>query len=256
MNANDIFTNRIVQTATVGVLAFAAGASGGYIFGKRKAAASPPEHEEQMSFVFETVDEDGEAVAYEVVDAEVETVEVEVEAETETETVEYDTTPPVIQPLGADEADTTIEWIGPDPREMAEDISNVFDAVGEWDEEAELAKRSSDEPYIITIGEFLENDTGFTQTDLTFYTEDEQVVDDHDVPVYNWADVLGLDNLKFGHGSTSADTVYIRNVQRKAEFQVIQIEGSYAKEKLGLEAETDLENELRHSEPRRFRMQE
>ena len=260
MNANDIFSNRVVQTASIGVASFAAGGVLGYFLGKRNKASQS--EEEQLSFTFETVDEEGAIVSYEVVG--------EVDADTEHDTIvesfvegfesQDDEVAPKI------ERPTKLEWIGPDPRDEPApeqeyvDISNVFDGNDndEWDEEEELSKRTNDAPYIITVGEFISNDSGFTQSTLTFYTGDRMVTDEYDVPVYNWDNVLGTDNIKFGHGSDAEGVVYIRNVVRKAEFEVIEFEGYYAQEKLGLEAEEDLSNEIQHSDrsPRRFRMKD
>lgn len=272
MDASDILGSKVVQTASVGVVSFAAGGLLGYFLGKRKAQAE--EENDQLSFTFETVDEDtGETVAYEVVG----------EIEPSTDPSEFvagviegftseDETPPKI------EIPTTVEWVGPDPRydpparqeyidisdeavtKVASEpvITNVFEPNknSDWDSEAELAARTTEAPYVITTEEFVSNDSGFMQHDLTFYTEDNVVADEHNTPIYNWHDVIGSDNLKFGHGSNSADVVYVRNVERKGEYQIIRFEGSHERENLGFIAEEQLENELRHSEPRRMRRME
>ena len=255
MNAQDIFSNKVVQTASVGVASFAAGGVLGYLIGKRRATTEE-ELTETSSFVYETLDEEDQTVTYEV---------------TELSDVfdSEDEQPPTIEiPSSEEDEDIsepsnerTIEWMGPDPRddppqpEEYVDISNVFDVAGDddWDPEEELAKRDKDEPYIITADEFLSNDTGFVQTTLTYYSKDRVVTDDEDTPLYNYHAVLGSDNLKFGHGSGNQDIVYIRNVKRRGEYEVIEFDGHYAQEKLGFEEEQALDQELRHAEPRRFR---
>lgn len=252
MNASDIFSNKVVQAASIGVASFAAGGVLGYVLGKRSKAEEKQEFE-QMTLEYSVdmgdVELGDDERAYFSVDSLVESFS------------EEDEVAPKIEALS--ESERHIEWIGPDPRdepppkEEYVDFSNVFEDTGDddWDEEAELSNRSNEEPYIITLAEFMDNDTGFTQTTLTYYSGDQMVTDDDDTPVYNYSNVLG-DNLKFGHGSNDKDIVYIRNVKRRAEYQVIQFDGHYAQEKLGLEAQESLENELRHAEPRRFRPNE
>lgn len=255
MNAKDIFSNKVVQAASVGVVSFAAGGVLGYFVGKRRTTQEP-EANEQLTFIYETLDEDDETVIYAITDV-------------SDVFDEEDEQPPTIEiPSSSEDEDIsepsnerTIEWMGPDPREEPPqpeeyvDISNVFDVKGDddWDEETELAKRSTDDPYIITADEFLSNDTGFSQSTLTYYAGDQVVTDDEDTPLYNYHAVLGSDNLQFGHGSNNQDIVYIRNIKRRGEYEVILFDGHYATEKLGLEEEQALERELRHAEPRRFR---
>lgn len=259
MNANDIFSNKVVQTASIGVASFAAGGVLGYFIGKRSKAQEVSEEPASLTFMYETIDEDNETVTYEV-------------TELTDEFSEEDEQPPTIEIPSSDEDEDisepsnerNIEWLGPDPRDEIPvpqeyvHISNVFDVNDDdWDHEAELKKREeSDGPYILHITEFMENDSDYPQISLTYYTEDEVVVDDDDKPVYNYHDVLGIDNLRFGHGSTQDGVVYIRNEKRKADFEVLKFEGHYATERLGLRMDEELEDELRHAEPRRFRMNE
>ena len=259
MDAKDIFGNKVVQAASVSVVSFAAGGVLGYFLGKRSKETPEELGGTIEAFTYQTIDEEDEPVTYEVT----EIAEGFDEEDEQAPTISIPSSDTEDEDVSEPSKGRNIEWMGPDPRDQPPpeqeyvDVSNVFDDTGdgEWDEEAELAKRSDDEPYIISVAEFLENETGFTQTALTFYTGDQMMVDEENKPVYNYRDVLG-DNLRFGHGSNSDDIVYIRNVKRRGEFEVIEFEGHYAQEQLGLEAEEDLENELRHAEPRRFRMKE
>lgn len=266
MDASDILSSKVVQAASVGVVSFAAGGLVGYFLGKRTAKAE--EENAQLSFTFETLDEEtGETVEYEVVgEIEPNTDPTQfVEGVIEGFTAEDEAAPVIEVPT------RTIEWVGPDPRhdppavqdyvdisEETPKVTNVFDSVseGDWDEEAELAARTTEEPFIITTDEFVSNDTGFIQHDLTYYTEDKVLADEHNSPIYNWPDVVGGENLKFGHGSNSGEVVYVRNVKRRAEYQIVRFEGSHERENLGFIAQEELENELRHSEPRRMRRME
>ena len=258
MNAQDIFGNKVVQAASIGVVSFAAGGVLGYVLGRR-SKAEEVEEPQQMSIDFTDVELGDDGRAY--FDAS-DVVEGFSEAEI-APTIELPDEEPEEETEGElEDTGSPIEWIGPDPRLQppAEEvyISNVFDDTGdgEWDEELELSKRSADAPYIIKVDEFISNDTGFSQTTLTYYSKDEVVADERNVPVYDHNKFLG-DNLKFGHGSRNADVVYIRNVQRQAEFEVIRFDGSHQEEMLGIYEEKAIENELRHSaDTRRFRADE
>jgi len=256
MNAHDIFGNKVVQAASVGVVSFAAGGVLGYMLGKR--SQTPSEATEFVQLTLDTKD-------YEAAMTELEGVitadDLELYSEAEmAPTIEIPTEDDEDEEGELPETGEPIEWLGPDPRlqppaeEVYVDISNVFDQPeDEWDEEEELSNRTNDAPHIIKVDEFISNETGFSQTTLTYYSADEVVADECNVPVYDYNKFLG-DNLKFGHGSGNVDVVYIRNVQKRAEFEVIRFDGSHQDELLGLHEETALENELRHSvNTRRFR---
>jgi hypothetical protein len=61
--------------------------------------------------------------------------------------------------------------------------------------------------------------------------------------------------LLFGHGSGQEYVVYIRNDERRAEYEVTRVEGRYTIEVLGYELEHDAEVEdIKHSKHMKFRM--
>lgn len=122
----------------------------------------------------------------------------------------------------------------------------------EWDYETEIQARTEDRPYILHKDEFYENEKGYTQRSLTYYSGDEILADDDDKPVYNIGQIVG--ELKFGHGSGDPQTVYIRNDKLRAEYEIINYDGHFAVEVLGHEIEaTEEARELRHSSDQRFR---
>ena len=115
-----------------------------------------------------------------------------------------------------------------------------------WDQEFEEQHRSPTEPHVIHKDEFWREEMGYTQTTVTYYVGDDILVDQEDVPVYNYQETTG--ELKFGHGSGDQNVVYIRNDRLKAEYEVIRDRGSYEVVILGLQAEEDLErSSLKHS---------
>jgi hypothetical protein len=129
---------------------------------------------------------------------------------------------------------------------------NVFEAEPDkWDSRAELANRSSDRPYVITKEEFMQNEPEHEQVSLTYFEGDEVISDERDQPVENEDDLIGKDNLKFGHGSKDNNVVYIRSEGTETDFEVLRSHGKYAEEVLGF---------IEHSEddgrPRRFRLHE
>ena len=121
-----------------------------------------------------------------------------------------------------------------------------------WDWDEELGKRISNEPYILHLEEYEANELGFTQYPLTFYVVDEVVVDDNNVPVFDHATLLG--DLKFGVGSGQEDVVYIRNHERKAEYEITRLDQSFALEIQSFEVEqNERVKDLRHGKLLKFR---
>lgn len=103
----------------------------------------------------------------------------------------------------------------------------------EFDYEKELAQRGETDPYVISAEEFLENETDFTQINLTYYAGDDVLSDEEDRTVDNKS-VVGENNLqKFGHGSKDRNVVYIRNPRFKTEYEVVRSQGKFAVEVLG-----------------------
>lgn len=125
---------------------------------------------------------------------------------------------------------------------------------GSWQYEAELARRSPDEPYIIHKDEFFSNEFDYSQSTVTYFAGDNILADEDETPIYNHAGVVG--EIRFGHGSGDKNVVYIRNDKRKAEYEVLFDPGLFSEEILGLEIEkNERKQELEHSNHRKFRME-
>ncbi len=135
--------------------------------------------------------------------------------------------------------------------DVKEHLVNIFSTPSQWNEEHELAHRTSENPYVITVDEYVNNDFDYKQSTVTYYEEDDILSDINDVPVYNWPSLLG--DLKWGHGSNNKDVVYIRNEKHKEEWEVLLHHGSYEVEVQGLHEE---DGELKHAQNRVLKFRE
>lgn len=119
--------------------------------------------------------------------------------------------------------------------------------IEEFDYSEEMKNRSSESPYVISEEEFLANDEGFSQYQMTYYEGDDVLTDEHERTIDAVDELLGIENLsRFGHGSKDKNLVYIRNEQKLAEYEVARSRGKYSVEVLGFEEEDD-------RKPRKFR---
>lgn len=118
----------------------------------------------------------------------------------------------------------------------------------DWDYNAELADRELNPgvPYTISFEEFNENEPGHEQTTLTYYSDDDTLVDAMDKPVDAVERFVGQDNLsRFGDGSGDKNVVYVRNEKADMDFEIIRENGSYHKHLFGTEPEPTLQHSRR-----------
>lgn len=126
----------------------------------------------------------------------------------------------------------------------------LVDEPEEFDVDDELDKKAEGRPYILEYQEFEENENDHSQSTLTYYEEDDVLVDDRDQPITNVQGVIGVENLKFGYGSNDKNVVYICNPRFNADYEVVRSNGSYAEIVLGF---------IQHSDkrpPRKFRIKD
>lgn len=137
--------------------------------------------------------------------------------------------------------------------EEPEEIKNIFENYDpEWDIDDELSSRSEDEPYILHVEEFMNDEEGFHQSTLTYYEGDNILTDEKDVPIYNHSQIVG--ELKFGHGSNDPNVVFVRNHKLKAEYEILRDTGYYEHEVLGIDIASEFtRRDLKHSSEPRFR---
>jgi hypothetical protein len=130
--------------------------------------------------------------------------------------------------------------------EKVEVTRNVFVAAtidpATWDYEVEKADREVNPgvPYVISFEEFAENEGSHEQATLTYYAGDDILADAKDDPIDNTEKVVGDDNLlRFGHGSSDPNVVYVRNEALDLDFEIVKSNGEFAREVLGFIEHSD-----------------
>ncbi len=143
---------------------------------------------------------------------------------------------------------------GAHPALVSPTVNTSATEVDIWDYQAELQKRTQEEPYIIHRDEKVEmqnKDDGYDSVTYTYYAEDDVLTDSDDDPLPNADQIVGQDNLKFGHGSDDPNVVFVRNDRLQLDMEIVRSPGSYEREVMGLETETELEHSDRRTERRR-----
>lgn len=116
----------------------------------------------------------------------------------------------------------------------------------DWDMEAELAQRTPDAPYVLHQDEFYDSDTENLQLTFTYYAMDNVLADQDEVVVHLPENRVGP--FYWGHGSTDRNRFFVRNEERKEEYEIIrEPDKYYMVEVQGLELEEVEETELQHS---------
>lgn len=99
-----------------------------------------------------------------------------------------------------------------------------------------VRKPGEGEPYIISVDQFMANEEDYDQITLTYYSDDQQLADDHDSLVNDVDRSVGNANLNhFGQGSGNSDIVYVRNEHREVDFEIIRDDRSFAHDILGMD---------------------
>ncbi|QFG09348.1 hypothetical protein SEA_DJUNGELSKOG_53 [Arthrobacter phage Djungelskog] len=119
--------------------------------------------------------------------------------------------------------DDSVDW---DPSPAEEEVLNAI-----IDDEEKDPKV----PYVISVDDYMEGVDGWESHTLTYYEKDQQLCDDKDQLIPDVRQTVGFGNLqKFGKMSGNGDTVYIRNHQRQADYEVVRDPGSYREEVLNI----------------------
>lgn len=247
----EIVTHPLFIPVVVGVTSFASGLGLGFFLGKRKQElVADPEVHELTPVEFE-VEEKEAAVS---TPRPPEPVVINVETAKEKGILKVDSLSDLKTSMVLpDDVDTETEIVEEVTEEVVEEVTveEAEDGI-EWDWEKELTERVSTRPYILHQEEFYNQELGFTQYPLTYYAMDQILVDDDNVPLYNISSVVG--EMTFGHGSGQEDVVYIRNHERKAEYEITRLDDSFARVVHGLEIENNERiKDLKHGKVMKFR---
>lgn len=101
--------------------------------------------------------------------------------------------------------------------------------------EQERTLRTYEKPYIVTQDEYFEGDPRWTQTQLTYYEEDDTLVDQDEEIVDDVEGMVGRANLeRFGYGNGDPLVLYVRNERLGEELEIVLVHGSYLREVAGL----------------------
>jgi hypothetical protein len=253
---NKILTNPVTVPLIIGVVSFGGGVGLGYILG-RKTAQPEESYGELVSVDFELSEEN----LSELKDENQLELEIEEEPELELEIEEEEQIS--LNGDSSEEINRGAEFLSQrikesmtskdEPEEVEPVPRSVFAQTdGEWDYDKEIANRTVQRPYVIHKDEFYEHTSGYTQSTLTYYEGDDILVDEEEVPVYNYEQITGP--LLFGHGSGDANVFHVRNDKRKAEYEILRDSGHYAIEVLGHEEEDIRQSkDIKHSSQRKFR---
>lgn len=104
-----------------------------------------------------------------------------------------------------------------------------------WNYEEELRNRTPEAPYIIHQNEFNHSNLNYSKVEYIYYADDDYLVDvENKRPVLNGDVIVGVENLKFGHGSDDTDVVYVRNDIQEIDMQISRINRSFEEEELGM----------------------
>lgn len=121
--------------------------------------------------------------------------------------------------------DDSVHW-DPDPSPAEQDI---------LDQIVDDESRDPKVPYVISVDDYMEGVDGWESHTLTYYEKDQQLCDDKDQLIPDVRQTVGFGNLqKFGKMSGNGDTVYIRNHERQADYEVVREAGSYREEVLNI----------------------
>jgi hypothetical protein len=104
-----------------------------------------------------------------------------------------------------------------------------------WNYEQELESRTPEAPYVIHQNEWNHSNLNYSKVTYTYFNVDDMLVDDETQnPVPHGADIVGEENLKFGHGSDDSEIVYVRNDRLEMDMQISRIDRSFEEDVLGL----------------------
>lgn len=215
-----------IAVGITAIVALAAGSAAGYFFAKSQLQS---EFDEQMKL---EIAQTKEFYARYYKTKEFETPETAVET---------------LVPAAAD-ALRSYQGINPAPsvteehrKKAQETLRNIFSDKAEEPSESVLPEReklnrTEEAPYVLEKDEYFENESGYTQSSLTYFDGDGILTDARDDVIDEVDKTIGEYNLKkFGHGSGDPRVVYIRNDVLELEFEVLKHDATYKKHVAGLD---------------------
>lgn len=132
-------------------------------------------------------------------------------------------------PTFKDEVDNAhIEWGASDEVESVDIPNRVVKSDDSEPLFSEEPTRDTSKPYVITFDEWFEKE-GVDTMRLTYFEEDQIMIDDREEIVYNVPSLLGDEFASFFGWKTdgASDTVFVRNENNNTDYEITREEGSY-----------------------------
>jgi hypothetical protein len=95
-------------------------------------------------------------------------------------------------------------------------------------------ERSGDEPYVVSIAEWSNDEEDFDKITVRYFEEDDTLVGELRSDPLPIESVGAANLLRFGVGSQDENIVYVRNEHLQIDFEVIKDKGSYTESVLGI----------------------
>lgn len=109
-----------------------------------------------------------------------------------------------------------------------------------FDADTQVAIAAASAPYVISFEDFMQAEPGYEQPGLTYFSEDDILLDDKEEVIEDVEKVIGEEALlRFGFRSKNNDIVYVRNPVLELDFEVTRSRNSYASDVLGLKHSSD-----------------
>lgn len=171
-----------------------------------------------------------------------------VEPKEEDAVIEEDTAPSFSDSQNVPDADVSSLVVGmkygddEPPQRVSYNKADIEleDAVDEEEEGLLFTQSDGDEegPYLISHTEFVETNDAWDKITLSYFMEDDTLVDDQEIIVPDVEFVIGEKALQyFGKRSGDPNIVYIRNPEFETDFEVLFDRRSIAQALYGLEDE-------------------
>lgn len=121
-----------------------------------------------------------------------------------------------------------------------EELEDVLDDVDDDEEEEteEREERFSNEPYVISVKEFMNDKEEYDKITVTYFEGDDALCDEREQIIPDVEGTVGTDSLtKFGHLSDDKNVVYVRNDVSETDFEVTLDKREYSEVVLGIREE-------------------
>ncbi len=212
--------NLKIVTVIIGCVSFAAGSTAGYLFAKHRLEKKFQEQlKEEIAYTKEFYARMNKADQYETPQKAAQAL-IPVEVEEAAEAIQRY------------QGQTTNYHAISKGEEV---VRNIFAETSSTDIEREIANRTEEAPYIISVKEYSEGELDYDQATLTYYEGDGVLADEKEEHIPNIDEAVGDNNIpRFGHRSGDPNTLYVRNDALQMDFEIVRKEGKYKELVLGM----------------------